>query len=144
MGNARGLHNLSLRPIIHTMDPIKETTEERSILNDTDLIISLDQNIVPEPLAERLKYSRGGLNDGTSREVYLDTKTGDTYVSGNAMGGLYVVTYRIVTTKVGEYKWLSYHGGSGYMGSEYFLNGIEITKSHLFYQILQEQKALPE
>jgi hypothetical protein len=125
------------------MDPIKETTVESSVLNNIDLIISLDQNIVPESLAERLKYSYDGLTDGTSREVYLDTETGDTYVSGNSMGAReYVLTYRIITTKVGEYKVLAYHGGSGYMGSKYFFNGIE-TNSHTFYQILAAQKVLP-
>lgn len=139
------MHYLDANPIIYTMDPKEETIEEGSILNDTDLIISLDQNVVPEAFEERLKYSCSGLTDGTSREVYLDTKTGDTYVSGNSMGAReYVLTYRIITTKVGEYKWLSYHGASGYMGSEYFFNGIKITNSHLFYQILQGQKALPE
>lgn len=127
------------------MEPIKEAIEKESILNDTDLIISLDQNVVPEAFEERLQYSSSGLSDGTSREVYLDTETGDTYVSGNSMGAReYVLTYRIITTKVGEYKWLSYHGASGYMGSEYFFNGIEITNRYVFYQMLKEQKALPE
>ena len=125
----------------------KEQNEEqpaaKCVLNSISILVRLDQNNVPESLKERLSYSYDDLPGGTTREVYKDKETGDTYVSGNLPTTPFVTTYRIVTTKTGEYKMLSYNGASGYQGSDYFLNGIE-ADVYDFFRSLEQQIPLPK
>lgn len=121
----------------------EEQPTAKCVLNSIDILVRLDKNDVPEYLKERFSYNYDDLPNGTTREVYKDKETGDTYVSGNLPTEPFVTTYRILTTKAGEYKILSYNGVSGYAGSDYFVNGIE-ADVYDFFRSLEQQIPLPQ
>ncbi|KKP76798.1 MAG: hypothetical protein UR73_C0024G0005 [candidate division WS6 bacterium GW2011_GWF1_35_23] len=120
-------------------DPKDKTSE--CIFTNVDILNNLYENKVPEDLQKRLTYTADSLNDGTTLEVYSDTETGDQYRFGTLPTIPFVTVYRIIRTTVGEYKILSYHGPSGYAGSEFFFNEEE-TNSRDFWDILKKQTVL--
>lgn len=120
-----------------------EQTEKtsRCIFTNRSILNSLYENDVPEELEGRLSHSEDSLNDGTTLEVYTDIETGDQYRYGTLPTRPFVIVYRIIKTKVGEYKILSYHGASGYQGSQFFFNEEE-TSNGTFWRILGSQLPL--
>ena len=131
-------------------EPTEENQEPSFVFNSMDILDELYNNKVPEELEGRLEYTTDQLSDGTTLEVYEDKETGDQFRFGNLPptrhGSCYSIVYRIVKTKVAEYKILSYRGGQGYVGSEFFINGREVKDiwifraSELFFHRLKNQQ----
>lgn len=100
----------------------------------------LFKNNVPEDLKDRLEFSHDEMLTGTTREVYVDKITGDSFASGILPAGSEVINYRILETKVRKYKCLSYLGAGKV---EFFFDG-EQTNGHTFWSILENQTKLPD
>ncbi|MHC1716279.1 MAG: hypothetical protein AB9915_00055 [Candidatus Dojkabacteria bacterium] len=111
------------------------------IFIDLDLLNSLYENKVPRGLEGRFNYCSDSLSDGTSLEVYTDVVTGDQFRYGTLSTDLFVTVYRIIKTRVGEYKILSWHNTVGYIGSIFYFNDEE-TDENTFWRILGNQAVL--